>query len=60
MCWALVAEETHRSTILNLERCSLKAKANVSCLIFPLHQGKASSVQPLSGLGSPHKGGEGN
>jgi hypothetical protein len=45
MCWTLVAEEPHRSTILNLEHCPLKA--NVSCLIFPLHQGKMSSAQAL-------------
>ena len=51
MCWTLVAEEPHRSTILHLEHCPLKA--NVSCLIFPLHQGKMSSAQPLSGLDSP-------
>jgi hypothetical protein len=51
MCWTLVAEEPHRSPILNLEHCPLKA--NVSCLIFPLHQGKISSTQPLSGLDSP-------
>ena len=51
MCWPLVAEEPHRSPILNLEHCPLKA--NVSCLIFPLHQGKMSSTQPLSGLDSP-------
>jgi hypothetical protein len=51
MCWALVAEEPHRPTTLNLEHCPLKA--NVSCLIFPLHQGKISSAQPLSGLDSP-------
>ena len=45
MCWTLVAEEPHRSTILDLEHCPLKA--NVSCLIFPLHQGKMSSAQAL-------------
>jgi hypothetical protein len=50
---ALVAEEPHRSTILNLEHFPLKA--NVSCLIFPLHQGKMSSAWPLSGLDSPSK-----
>ena len=38
MCWTLVAEELH--------------KANVSCLVFPPHQGKISSAQPLSGLDS--------
>jgi hypothetical protein len=54
MCWTLVAEEPHRSTTLNLEHCPLKA--NVSCLIFPPHQGKMSSVQPLSGLDSPSQG----
>jgi hypothetical protein len=54
MCWALVAEEPHRSTILYLEHCPLKA--NVSCLIFPPHSGKMSSAQPLSGLDSPSQG----
>ena len=34
MCWTLVAEEPHRSTILNLEHCP--PKANVRCLVFPL------------------------
>ena len=57
MCWALVAEEPHRSTILKLEHCPLKA--NVSCLIFPLHQGKMSSAQPLSDLDSPSQGSRG-
>jgi hypothetical protein len=57
MCWPLVAEEPHRSTILNLEHCPLKA--NVSCLIFPLYQGKMSSTQPLSGLDSPSQGSRG-
>ena len=57
MCWPLVAEEPHRSPILNLEHCPLKA--NVSCLIFPLHQGKMSSTQPLSGLDSPSQGSRG-
>ena len=57
MCWTLVAEEPHRSTILHLEHCPLKA--NVSCLIFPLHQGKMSSAQPLSGLDSPSQGSRG-
>ena len=54
MCWTLLAEEPHRPIILNLEHRPLKA--NVSCLIFPLHQGKMSSVQPLSGLDSPSQG----
>jgi hypothetical protein len=45
MCWTLVAEEPHRSTILNLEHCPLKA--NMSCLVFPLRQGKMSSAQAL-------------
>jgi hypothetical protein len=36
-----IAEEPHRSPIL---------MANVSCLIFPLHRGKMSNAQPLSGL----------
>jgi hypothetical protein len=61
MCWTLVAEEPHRSTILNLEleleHCPLKA--NARCLIFPLHQGKMSSVQPLSGLDFPSQGSRG-
>jgi hypothetical protein len=57
MCWTLVAEEPHRSTILDLEHCPLKA--NASCLIFPLHQGKMSSAQPLSGLDSPSQGSRG-
>jgi hypothetical protein len=57
MCWALVAEEPHRSTILNLKHCPLKA--NARCLIFPLHQGKTSSVQPLSGLDFPSQGSRG-
>jgi hypothetical protein len=57
MCWTLVAEEPHRRPILNLEHCPLKA--NVSCLIFPLHQGKTSSAQPLSGLDSPSQGSRG-
>jgi hypothetical protein len=54
MCRILVAEEPHRPTILNLEHCPLKA--NVRCLVFPLHQGKMSSAQPLSGLDSPSQG----
>jgi hypothetical protein len=54
MCRTLVAEEPHRSTILNLEHFPLKA--NVRCLVFPLQQGKMSSVQPLSGLDSPTQG----
>jgi hypothetical protein len=45
------SEELHRPAISNLEHCPLKA--NMSCLIFPLHQGKMSSVQPLSGLDPP-------
>jgi hypothetical protein len=57
MCWPLVAEEPHKSTILNLGHCPLKA--NVSCLIFPLHQEKISSTQPLSGLDSPSQGSRG-
>ena len=57
MCWTLVAEEPHRSTILDLEHCPLKA--NVSCLIFPLHQGKMSSAQPPSGLDFPSQGSRG-
>jgi hypothetical protein len=57
MYWPLVAEEPHRSPILNLEHCPLKA--NVSCLIFPLHQGKMSITQPLSGLDSPSQGSRG-
>jgi hypothetical protein len=57
MCWPLVAEEPHRPTILNLEHCPLKA--NVSCLIFPLHEGKVSSTQPLGGLDSPSQGSRG-
>jgi hypothetical protein len=40
MYWALVAEEAHKSAILDLEHCPLKAHA--SCLIFPLHQGNMS------------------
>jgi hypothetical protein len=59
VCWTLVAEEPHRPTILNLEHCLLKPKANVSCLIFPPHQGKMSSAQPLSGLDSPSQGSRG-
>jgi hypothetical protein len=55
-CWYVpgprtVAKEPHRSTFLNLEHCPLKA--NASCLLFPLHQGKMNSIQPLSGLDSP-------
>jgi hypothetical protein len=57
VCWTLVAEEPHRSTISNLGHCPLKA--NVRCLIFPLQQGKMSSVQPLSGLDSPSQGSRG-
>ena len=57
MCWTLVAEEPHRSTILDLEHCPLKD--NVSCLVFPLRQGKMSSSQPLSGLDSPSQGSRG-
>jgi hypothetical protein len=57
MCWTLVAEEPHRSTILNLEHCPLKA--NVRCLIFPLHQGKMGSVKPLSGLDTSSQGSRG-
>jgi hypothetical protein len=57
MCWTLEAEEPHRSTILTLEHCPLKA--NVSCLFFPPHQGKMSSAQPLSGLDSPSQGSRG-
>ena len=43
MCWALVAEEPHRPTTLNLEHCPLKV--NVRCLIFPLHLGKMKDEQ---------------
>jgi hypothetical protein len=57
MCWTLVAEEPHTSINLNLEHCPLKA--NASCLIFSLHQGKMSSAQPLSGLDSPSQGSQG-
>jgi hypothetical protein len=57
LCWPLVAEEPHRSATLNLEHCPIKA--NVSCLVFPLHQGKTSSAQPLSGLDSPSQGSRG-
>jgi hypothetical protein len=57
MCWPLETEEPHRSTILNLEHYPLKA--NASCPIFPLHQGKMSSVQPLSGLDTPSQGSRG-
>jgi hypothetical protein len=47
-----VAEKTHRSTILNLEHYPLKA--DVGCLVFPLHQGRmVRSAQPLSGLDFP-------
>ena len=51
MCRTLVAEEPHRPTILNLGHCPLKA--NVRCLIFPLQQGKMSSVL-VSPVGGPH------
>ena len=57
MCWTLVAEEPHRPTILVLEHFPLKA--NVSCLVFPLHQGKMSRAQSLSGLDSPSQGSRG-
>ena len=40
-----------------IKHCPLKA--NASCLIFPLHQGKMSSAQPLSGLDSPSQGSRG-
>jgi hypothetical protein len=56
MCWTLVADEPRRSIILNLNLEHYPLKANVRCLTFPLHQGKMSSAQPLSGLDSPSQG----
>jgi hypothetical protein len=40
VCWALVADEPHKSNTSNLGQCPLKAKANVRCLIFPLYDTK--------------------
>jgi hypothetical protein len=46
MCvfWALVAEEPHRRHVCVLS--TSRSRQTYVCLIFPLYQGKMSSVKP--------------
>jgi hypothetical protein len=61
-CWCVLDPRSRGATQTHhLEPRPLKA--NVSCLVFPLHQGKMSSAQPLVGtlsdLDSPSQGSRG-
>ena len=53
VCWTLVAEEPHRSTILDLDLEHFPLKANARCLVFPLHQGSRGQLTSMPSYHSP-------
>lgn len=69
MCWALVISINSREAtqtyhleprpIIDNRSLAAQGKRELPCSIFPLHQGKISSAQSLSGLDSPSQGSRG-